>query len=293
MTQHQERVWFVEDGTALAWYLDAGSISGAATSFNFGSKFDHGGTLKGLYVWTVDGGDGVDDHLVAIGSGGDVLVYKGTDPTSAATWELVGQYYVGRLPAGRRVAQTEGGDLYILSQYGVIPLTRLMQGQLVQNENTQLSRNISPLIADAMSLTISSRGWEMRNVPSENVFLVARPAIGGFENLQFALSSHTNGWTTFESLPYQTGDVWDGSFYIGGSDGTVYLLGGNTDLDEAIPLTGVVTPFLSYGGSAMLANFAGLGILAAIRNQAGGHPRVQEPFLEPMRREIEAGLKPI
>jgi cell division protein FtsW (lipid II flippase) len=31
-----------------------------------------------------------------------------------------------------------------------------------------------------------------------------------------------------------------------------------------VPLTGVVTPFLSYGGSAMLANFAALGILAAI-----------------------------
>lgn len=250
VTQHQERIWLVEDGTALAWYLDAGSISGAATSFNFGSKFNHGGTLKGLYVWTVDGGDGVDDHMVAIGSGGDVLVYKGTDPTSAATWELVGQYYVGRLPAGRRVAQGDGGDLYILSQYGVIPLTRLMQGQLVQNENTQLSRNISPLIADAMALTISSRGWEMRNVPSENVFLVARPAIGGFENLQFALSSHTNGWTTFESLPYQTGDVWDGSFYIGGSDGTVYLLGGNTDLDEAISF-GLLTSFQEYGETGL------------------------------------------
>ena len=33
----------------------------------------------------------------------------------------------------------------------------------------------------------------------------------------------------------------------------------------AIPLTGVVTPFLSYGGSAMAANFATLGILSSIR----------------------------
>src|SRR5262249_6044993 len=33
----------------------------------------------------------------------------------------------------------------------------------------------------------------------------------------------------------------------------------------AVPLTGVVTPFLSYGGSAMAANCAALGILSSIR----------------------------
>src|SRR5262249_30004731 len=49
-----------------------------------------------------------------------------------------------------------------------------------------------------------------------------------------------------------------------------------------IPLTGVVTPFLSYGGSEMLANFAGLGILASIRGQQG-KVRTTEPFLGPVR----------
>ena len=33
-----------------------------------------------------------------------------------------------------------------------------------------------------------------------------------------------------------------------------------------VPLTGVVTPFLSFGGSAMAANFAALGLLAALRS---------------------------
>jgi cell division protein FtsW (lipid II flippase) len=33
-----------------------------------------------------------------------------------------------------------------------------------------------------------------------------------------------------------------------------------------VPLTGVVTPLLSYGGSAMLANFAAIGALASIRS---------------------------
>ncbi len=48
------------------------------------------------------------------------------------------------------------------------------------------------------------------------------------------------------------------------------------------PLTGVVTPFLSYGGSAMLANFAALGLLAAIH--ADRRPANDfEPFRVPMK----------
>jgi cell division protein FtsW (lipid II flippase) len=35
-----------------------------------------------------------------------------------------------------------------------------------------------------------------------------------------------------------------------------------------VPLTGVVTPFLSFGGSAMVANFAALGLLSSIRSDA-------------------------
>jgi len=47
------------------------------------------------------------------------------------------------------------------------------------------------------------------------------------------------------------------------------------------PLTGVVTPFLSYGGSAMVANFCALGILTAIHadRHPGGDP---EPFRIPV-----------
>ena len=50
----------------------------------------------------------------------------------------------------------------------------------------------------------------------------------------------------------------------------------------AIPLTGVVTPFLSYGGSAMAANFAALGILSSIR--ADRRPSADlRPFDIPLR----------
>ncbi len=50
----------------------------------------------------------------------------------------------------------------------------------------------------------------------------------------------------------------------------------------AAPLTGVVTPFLSYGGSAMVINFIALGVLASIH--ADRRPRIDfTPFGAPMR----------
>ncbi|MBA3270974.1 MAG: FtsW/RodA/SpoVE family cell cycle protein, partial [Acidobacteria bacterium] len=48
------------------------------------------------------------------------------------------------------------------------------------------------------------------------------------------------------------------------------------------PLTGVVTPFLSYGGSAMVANFAALGILVSMRPDAAW-TEPSKPFIKPAR----------
>jgi cell division protein FtsW (lipid II flippase) len=48
------------------------------------------------------------------------------------------------------------------------------------------------------------------------------------------------------------------------------------------PLTGVVTPFLSYGGSAMVANFAALGTLMSIQANTGS-TETSQPFRTPTR----------
>jgi cell division protein FtsI/penicillin-binding protein 2/cell division protein FtsW (lipid II flippase) len=52
----------------------------------------------------------------------------------------------------------------------------------------------------------------------------------------------------------------------------------------AIPLSGVVSPFLSFGNTAMLANFLIFGILISISNQARGAVVVDEPFRKPVVR---------
>ncbi|HYI94066.1 MAG TPA: FtsW/RodA/SpoVE family cell cycle protein [Bryobacteraceae bacterium] len=61
---------------------------------------------------------------------------------------------------------------------------------------------------------------------------------------------------------------------------TLLISGGVLDLS---PLSGVVTPFLSYGGTAMIANFAIFGVLLGISRQHGVSDQT-EPFRAPVRR---------
>jgi cell division protein FtsW (lipid II flippase)/cell division protein FtsI/penicillin-binding protein 2 len=51
----------------------------------------------------------------------------------------------------------------------------------------------------------------------------------------------------------------------------------------AMPLSGVVSPFLSFGNTAMLANFLIFGILEAISNHRP-EARIDQPFLRPVRK---------
>lgn len=234
VVSHKERVWFVQRDTATAWYLPTGAIFGNATQFNFGNKFRRGGYLVGLYTWTLDGGAGIDDYLVAISSSGDVLIYQGTDPSVATSWSLVGEWYIGPPPAGRRIVSAFGGDLYVLSSYGLLPLSKLIAGILIQNQTEYVSRKISPLINSLMATSRTTLGWEVRLVPSENLILIATPPRISFANQQFVQSLNTQGWAIYRDLPYNTGNSWNGAFYIGDTAGGVYLHTGNTDLNLAI-----------------------------------------------------------
>lgn len=225
----KSRSWFIEKGSARAWYLPVGTIYGTATVFNFGNKFKHGGTLVSLYVWTVDGGEGVDDYLVAVSSSGDVVVYKGNDPSSATDFLQHGQWFIGPPPAGRRLGGSFGGELYLLSVYGLLPMSKLISGSLVQTDEIYLSKKVTPLISEQMNFTRTTLGWEFKVVPAEQLILIAAPKRVGFEYLQFVQSLNTSGWATYESMPHYTGDDWNGTYYFGSASNVVYRHLGDLD----------------------------------------------------------------
>jgi hypothetical protein len=227
--QWKERLFFIERDTSAAWYLPVGQVTGTVSKFDFGNKFRRGGKLVGLYSWTIDGGIGIDDHLVAISSAGDVIVYKGTNPDAANTFELVGQWVVGNLPLGRRIAAKVGGDLWILSLFGIIPLSKLLSGAEITDKDTFITNKITPVISSLMSTRSSTRGWEIRLNPSDSLVMISVPKISTADYIQIAYGIDRPSWSLFRDIPYMTGELFEKNFYIGTDDGRVLKYADSTD----------------------------------------------------------------
>jgi hypothetical protein len=233
----KNRVWLTARDTATAYWLDVGALFGVATPQNFGPQFKAGGDLRGLYNWTRDGGSGADDGLVAISGGGDVVIYGGTDPSAAATFGLVGKWYCGGVPYGRRIATDHGGELLIMSALGILPLSKLVLG-VVDPEQLYSTYKISNLFSRGVAAYRNLRGWALRIHPEDSTLLVAVPVADGQNTVQLAMSFANRGWSQYRDLPLLSMEAWNGKLYIGSADGRVLQ---NTEYVDGVVLSNADT----------------------------------------------------
>lgn len=254
-TVFKGRLWFVPRDSADLWYLDPGALFGTANRFGLGTKLRAGGPLVGIWNWTIDGGSGIDDRLVAISGGGDVVVYGGTDPSSASTFGIQGVWYAGGAPpAGRNIATNFGGDMLILTRVGIVPLSRLMAG--VQLENTQYSTHkIGPVFNQLMLTRATQRGWSMRLHPEDNTLVVTVPEGVGQPTSQIAMSLANRSWYRYRDLPIFSSEAHGGKLYFGTVDGKVCINDGTVDgVTLADPSAATAIQWSSLGAFSNLGN---------------------------------------
>jgi hypothetical protein len=195
----------------------------------FAPRFKSGGELVGLWAWTVDGGVGIDDHLVAISRGGDVVIYSGTDPAIPGAFALRGVWWVGRPPPGRRVASTFGGDLFILSVVGCVPLSKLVSGGLIRDPQVLASAKVSNLFNKLMTERGDLRGWSIAIHPTDNLMIVNIPPVPGAPRQQMTMSLANQGWSQHLGLPMSCMETWRNKLYFGTSEGQVCVNDGAVD----------------------------------------------------------------
>jgi hypothetical protein len=231
ITTWKRRLWFVGTGSTKAYYLPVNEIVGEVQEFDFGPYMRQGGVVKQLVSWTRDGGDGIDDFLIVLGSKGDVLVYQGTDPANADTFSMVGIWDLGSLPEGRRLAVKSGGDVKVLCEVGIIDLSVMFQGAVNLASKDSLGYPVQPTLSGVVNRTILAEQWEVHYFSQEEMFLVKEPITTLLADPQiWAANVHSRAWGNLNDLPQQTLGMFQDDLYGSDADGNIYqLLTGDVD----------------------------------------------------------------
>lgn len=222
----KRRAWFVEKNSTSVWYSDAGAITGTFQELDVGPFMKHGGMVSFIATWSIDAGEGLDDFLVIVTDAGDILAYKGTDPTDINSFGLVGQYYIGNVPVGRRGHCQFGGDMILLSENGLQPISYIVRGGqgMLRSSSIDFVGKIQPEIARRVSAALSEYGWEMHICPKQNYLMVRTPTTGSNQRVVFVMNTNTPRlpWSKFTGIPAETWYTGSNNVWFGTVDGKVH-----------------------------------------------------------------------
>lgn len=258
----KQRVWFTAEGDSNVYYLDnVDVVTGACTSFAMGSTLRNGGYVSSLINWTMDAGFSIDDFLIVVGTEGDIGVWQGTDPTSADTFSLKGVWYVGPVPRHGQYFTPFGGDVMIVSELGLVPMSKLISGQYSQDQQIGPASKIQSVFAPLVRRQLNEKFFDVFVVPSSDVLVIKMPADGGTYR-QFAMNVTTGAWCQFVGMPMRSAAVIGGQLWFGTDDGYTCLgLYGNKDGVDSLGAGGnsiegeVQTAFQSFNTPAQLKKF--------------------------------------
>lgn len=249
----KSRLWFCQSESIDAWYMPADLVAGAATRFRLGGVFNEGGYLQAVATWSIEGGDGPDDRIAFLSSRGEIAVYQGTDPTSSATFALVGVYKIGA-PIGRRCALKVGGEVAVICDDGVIPMSKAMVIDRGEATSVALTANIQPLINDVVRRHRSKFGWQMVLYPRGTRAILNVPLLENESQYQYVINTISGAWCRFIGMHANCWAVFQDRLFFGGNDGTVYEAdSGGTDDGETI-VANLESAFTD-AGSPMLKQF--------------------------------------
>lgn len=220
-------------------YGPLNSVAGAFNLFDLGPVFRRGGYLVATGTWSIDAGAGVDDIFVAVTSEGECAIYRGTDPSSASTFALVGVYDLGR-PVGKRCLFKLAGDLGVLTEQGLYPISKALLSASV-DRRVALTDKIQQAFNTYFKLYSAQYGWQGVLFSSGPAIVVNVP-IGAASSYQFLMNTMTGAWCRFSGWDAACLLVQGGKLYF--AIGTTVKEGWIGTADDSTAITcAVATAF--------------------------------------------------
>jgi len=258
----KNRIWFLEAGKAAAWYLPVNAITGTAKKLELGKFLQHGGGFAFAATWTYDAGSGMDDNLLFVGNNGDLVIYEGNDPEVATDFKIKGQWFIGRVPPGRRGFCQYGGDTIIVTEYGIVSVSDIVSGRITNpKDQSVVGGKYNPSLSRFVSDYITDFYWQIVSYPSEELLYLSAPALDPDFNypIGFSMGHFSKAWTTHSNIPTFSLVVYRGLMLGGTKGGKVYEMfsgaNDNASYDGTVPGTEVTatfqTNFSDYGSPTL------------------------------------------
>jgi hypothetical protein len=276
---HKGRIWYAEKGQTYGVYLNTvGGVEGAATVFPLGPLMTKGGVVESIGTWTIDTRQTVDEYIAFISSRGQVMVYQGTDPTTAQTWSLVGVYTLGA-PIGRRCYLRISGDLLIITLDGVVPMSQMLSTDRAAANRVSLTSIIMNEMAKSARAYQHNFGWQLIEYPRSTIAILNIPQTENAVQFQYVMNTITGAWARFIGRD-ATGAIntsyginancWEVDsqdlIYFGGNDGTLYQWD-NGQSDNGNDITCLVkTAYNNFGNAAQVKRYTALQPLITTNN---------------------------
>jgi len=263
----KNRLYFTQKDTLACWYLDPDAIGGPASPLYFGGIARNSGYLQAMGTWTLDAGQGADDYAVFVTSMGEAIVYNGTDPDNADTWQLKGVWQLGQTFT-RRCFFKWAGDLLLLTQDGLVPLASALQSSRL-DPRINLTDKIYYAVSQAATTYFANFGWQINFFASENMLILNIPITNGTE--QYVMHSITKSWGRFTGIEAHCWEVsGDADIHFGGNGiiGDFYHI----DSDDGNNITAAAQQAYSYFDSpGQLKRFT---MVRPTLQSSGGVPNV-------------------
>lgn len=245
----KNRVWFVQNNTTSAWYLPVQSVGGTAVEFDVSTQFTRGGFLMVIMTFSLASANSFDDFIGFLSSEGELVVYQGTDPSSASTFAMIGRYNCGR-PIGRRCWFKYGADAVIICTDGLVSVTKLISVGIQQPENA-VSYKIQRLINEDIQMFSANFGWEGTVYPLGNKLILNVPTTTNSRQHQYVMNTINAAWCSYGIInsPWNAATfcVLGDDLYWGGNQ--IVSLADTGQSDSGGQILGSLQPAFSYIGT--------------------------------------------
>ena len=247
---HMGRIFAAEKGALKLWYLATHAADGPAYMIDLAPACQKGGEVVAMASLPRSGGRSKADQLVVVTSKNEVLVWSGTDPDNAATWDEAGVYTIPSVVGGARCFTQFGSSLLVSTCVGVLPLTDVLAAPPASESTGAVSEPIYDAIVSAADQISGETGWQIIEGVDDSVLVLNVPLPGGIR--QFARYERSQAWCSWD-IPATCWGRVGGALYFGTPDGKVKAYGAGVYTDDGDAIEAEIIH--SYQGHGAWKNY--------------------------------------